>query len=52
MAGTICNFATQLKFYLHYDDCLDIFASHAIGGIVGNVSLPSPPLSHPLGFST
>jgi len=37
MAGTICNFATQLKFLLKYDDCLDIFASHAIGGIVGNV---------------
>ncbi|THG97317.1 hypothetical protein EW026_g4650 [Hermanssonia centrifuga] len=37
MAGTLCNFATQLKFYFHYDDCLDIFASHAIGGIVGNI---------------
>ncbi|CCM05350.1 uncharacterized protein FIBRA_07564 [Fibroporia radiculosa] len=37
MAGTICNFATQLKFYFKYDDCLDIFASHAIGGVVGNV---------------
>jgi len=37
MAGTVCNFATQLKFLFHYDDCLDIFASHAIGGIVGNV---------------
>ncbi|KAJ3485624.1 hypothetical protein NLI96_g4814 [Meripilus lineatus] len=37
MAGTVCNFATQLKFYLHYDDCLDIFASHGIGGIVGNI---------------
>lgn len=54
MAGTVCNFATQLKFYLGYDDCLDvsstalnrrihgtdlpqIFASHAIGGVVGNI---------------
>ncbi|KZP14471.1 Rh-like protein/ammonium transporter [Athelia psychrophila] len=36
-AGTICNFATQLKFFFHYDDALDIFASHAIGGVVGNV---------------
>jgi len=36
-AGTVCNFATQLKFLLHYDDCLDIFASHAIGGVVGNI---------------
>ncbi|KAF7794031.1 hypothetical protein EIP86_005159 [Pleurotus ostreatoroseus] len=37
MAGTLCNFATQLKFLLHYDDCLDIFASHGIGGMIGNV---------------
>lgn len=36
-AGTLCNFATQLKFLLKYDDTLDIFASHAIGGLVGNV---------------
>jgi len=36
-AGTICNFATQLKFVCYYDDALDIFASHAIGGIVGNI---------------
>jgi Amt family ammonium transporter len=37
MAGTVCNFATQLKFLLHYDDALDVFASHAIGGVVGNI---------------
>ncbi|OCH88521.1 ammonium transporter [Obba rivulosa] len=37
MAGTVCNFATQLKYIFNYDDTLDIFASHAIGGIVGNV---------------
>ncbi|KAG9311495.1 ammonium transporter AmtB-like domain-containing protein [Chiua virens] len=37
MAGTVCNFATQLKFFFKYDDTLDIFASHAIGGIVGNL---------------
>ncbi|KAJ3573803.1 hypothetical protein NP233_g2198 [Leucocoprinus birnbaumii] len=37
MAGTVCNFATQLKFIFGYDDALDIFASHAVGGMVGNV---------------
>jgi Amt family ammonium transporter len=37
MAGTLCNFATQLKFYLDCDDALDIFASHTVGGIVGNI---------------
>lgn len=36
-AGTACNFATQLKFLFKYDDALDIFASHAIGGVVGNI---------------
>ena len=24
LAGTICNFATQLKFVLGYDDALDV----------------------------
>ncbi|CAK5272525.1 unnamed protein product [Mycena citricolor] len=37
MAGTLCNFATQLKFLFGYDDTLDIFASHAIGGVIGNL---------------
>lgn len=37
VAGTVCNFATQLKYLVHYDDALDIFASHAIGGICGNI---------------
>jgi Amt family ammonium transporter len=37
MAGTVCNFATQIKFLFKYDDTLDIFASHAVGGIVGNI---------------
>jgi len=42
LAGTVCNFATQLKFVLGYDDTLDIFATHAIGGVVGNVSMQEP----------
>jgi len=37
LGGTACNFATQLKFVLGLDDTLDIFASHAVGGIVGNI---------------
>jgi Amt family ammonium transporter len=24
MAGTICNFATQIKFFVGYDDSLDV----------------------------
>jgi len=37
LAGTVCNFATQLKYLFGYDDTLDIFATHAIGGVVGNL---------------
>ncbi|KAG8720720.1 hypothetical protein FRC08_018336 [Ceratobasidium sp. 394] len=37
VGGSICNFSTHLKFLVHYDDCLDVFASHGIGGIVGNL---------------
>jgi len=37
VGATACNFATQLKFIAGYDDALDIFASHAVGGVVGNI---------------
>jgi len=37
LAGTVCNFGTQLKFLFGYDDALDIFATHTIGGILGNL---------------
>jgi Amt family ammonium transporter len=37
IAGTVCNFGTKLKFIFNYDDPLDIFASHTIGGVVGNL---------------
>lgn len=33
--GAVCNFATKLKFLLAIDDSLDLFAEHAIGGILG-----------------
>lgn len=36
-AGTFCNWATQIKFIFGWDDTLDIYASHAIGGVVGNI---------------
>lgn len=37
LGGTACNFATGLKNLFGYDDALDIFAAHGIGGIVGNL---------------
>ncbi|EPQ61029.1 ammonium transporter [Gloeophyllum trabeum ATCC 11539] len=35
VVGAVCNYATKLKFFLRIDDALDLFAEHAIGGIVG-----------------
>lgn len=36
LAGMICYVAvTYLKFWLKYDDALDVFGLHGIGGIVG-----------------
>ncbi|WVQ79914.1 hypothetical protein IAT38_002015 [Cryptococcus sp. DSM 104549] len=32
-----CNFATKLKFLVGIDETLDVFASHGIGGMVGNI---------------
>jgi len=31
------NYATKLKFLLGIDDALDIFAEHAVGGLIGNI---------------
>ncbi|KAK9321152.1 ammonium transporter AmtB-like domain-containing protein [Lipomyces orientalis] len=35
VAGVTCNLATKLKFLLRIDDSLDIFAEHAVAGIIG-----------------
>nr|ODN89543.1 amt family ammonium transporter [Cryptococcus depauperatus CBS 7841] len=32
-----CNFATKLKFLIGVDETLDVFASHGVGGMVGNI---------------
>ncbi|KAF2231514.1 putative ammonium transporter [Viridothelium virens] len=37
VAGLSCNYATKLKYLLNCDDALDIFAVHAVGGLVGNL---------------
>jgi Amt family ammonium transporter len=38
VVGSIaCNYATKIKFIIGADDGLDIFAVHAIGGMVGNL---------------
>ncbi|KAI5123739.1 hypothetical protein M0805_000332 [Coniferiporia weirii] len=35
VTGAACNFATKLKFLMRVDDALDLFAEHAVGGIIG-----------------
>ncbi|KAA1468454.1 ammonium transporter [Dentipellis sp. KUC8613] len=35
VTGAVCNFATKVKFLIRIDDALDLFAEHAVGGIVG-----------------
>ncbi|THH12831.1 hypothetical protein EW146_g7326 [Bondarzewia mesenterica] len=39
VTGAVCNYATKgtsfLKFLIRIDDALDLFAEHAVGGIIG-----------------
>ncbi|CAG8810449.1 30039_t:CDS:2, partial [Racocetra persica] len=35
--GAICNMAVKLKHIFGFDDALDVFAVHGIGGLVGNI---------------
>jgi Amt family ammonium transporter len=35
LAGGVCFFACQLKHKMGYDDSLDVFGVHGVGGIVG-----------------
>lgn len=37
LGAAFANYGTKLKFLLHIDDALDIFAVHGIGGFVGNI---------------
>jgi len=36
-AGIFCNLAVKLKHVFDFDDALDVFAVHGIGGLVGNI---------------
>ncbi|KAI8053048.1 ammonium transporter AmtB-like domain-containing protein [Syncephalis plumigaleata] len=37
IAGVVCHFAGDLKHRLRYDDALDVFSVHGVGGLVGNL---------------
>lgn len=36
LAGVVCNYATKIKLLVGIDDALDIFAIHAVGGLLGD----------------
>ncbi|QRV74882.1 ammonium transporter [Ceratobasidium sp. AG-Ba] len=35
VTGAVCNYATKIKYLVGIDDALDLFAEHAVGGILG-----------------
>ncbi|GBC00836.1 hypothetical protein RclHR1_03990013 [Rhizophagus clarus] len=37
VSGILCNLAVKLKHIFDFDDALDVFAVHGVGGIIGNV---------------
>ena len=51
LGSAACNYATRFKYLLGIDEHLDIFAIHAIGGIVGNL-LTYYPSPFPWNFSS
>ncbi|CAG8533819.1 2611_t:CDS:2 [Ambispora gerdemannii] len=61
LGGLACNLAVKVKHWLDFDDALDVFAVHGIGGVVGNLltgifaqtkyaTLDGPDPRHPDGF--
>jgi Amt family ammonium transporter len=37
ISGPLCNYGARMKSYLGFDDALDAFGLHAIGGMVGGI---------------
>lgn len=35
VSGIICNYATKVKFLIRIDDAFDVFAEHAVAGMIG-----------------
>lgn len=33
--GVVCNFATKIKYWIKIDDSMDVFAEHAVAGMIG-----------------
>ena len=39
LAGVICYLAVEMKNHLHWDDALDVWGVHGVGGIIGTIFL-------------
>ncbi|KAL7267702.1 low affinity high capacity ammonium permease [Rhizina undulata] len=37
VTGAVCNYATKIKYLIHIDDTMDVFAEHGVAGMVGLV---------------
>ena len=35
VTGIVCNYATKIKYLIHIDDAMDVFAEHGVAGMVG-----------------
>jgi Amt family ammonium transporter len=39
LAGSVCYYAVQFKDRMKWDDALDVWAAHGVGGIMGSILL-------------
>lgn len=35
VSGVVCNYSTKIKYMIHIDDTMDVFAEHGIAGMLG-----------------
>jgi len=35
VTGVVCNYATKIKYMVHIDDAMDVFAEHGVAGMIG-----------------
>lgn len=35
VTGFVCNYSTKIKYLIHIDDAMDVFAEHGVAGMIG-----------------
>lgn len=35
VSGVVCNYSTKIKYVIHIDDTMDVFAEHGVAGMIG-----------------